>query len=161
GYAQREGDNYTVSPAQPDDMRQLLAALKANGWLSFRGIVHLWNLDAPAAEQMSPEALEDSVFPSTTSVLHLVQAWSEATDSAARRFLVTGGARSVGEQLEPIAVAQTPVWGLARVLYNEYSKLRCKIIDLSYEPVEADTASLLAELWQPDDEDEIALRGEA
>jgi acyl transferase domain-containing protein/SAM-dependent methyltransferase/acyl carrier protein len=161
GYAAHDGHRYTASPPRPDDLRQLFAHLKANGWLSFRGIVHLWNLDAPAADGMSPEDLEGSVHGGSTSIIHLVQAWSEATDSASRLFLVTRGAQSVGAELEPINVTQTPVWGLARVLYNEFPKLRCKIIDLSYLPARAETGSLVEELWRPDDEDEIALRGEA
>jgi NADPH:quinone reductase-like Zn-dependent oxidoreductase/acyl carrier protein len=52
-------------------------------------------------------------------------------------------------------------WGLGRVLFNEYPKLRCKVVDLSFTPSEAEVQSLFEELLTRDEEDEIALRGEA
>jgi polyketide synthase 12/epothilone polyketide synthase D len=125
----------------------------------FFNIVHLWNLDAPRSDDLNTATLETAQEAGLLSVLHLVQAWEKSNaEQPAQLFLVTRGAQSVGEEPEPLAVAQSPVIGLGRVLGNEYPRLRCKLVDL--DPADnADISSLFEELTATDDEDEIALRG--
>src|SRR5262249_54645504 len=62
---------------------------------------------------------------------------------------------------EVLSPAQTMLAGLGRVLYNEVPTLRCRLIDLSPEPTAEEMRSLVEELGAEDNEDEVALRGEA
>ncbi len=124
-----------------------------------KGIVHLWNLDAPAAEGLEVSALEAAQEAGLLSVLYLVQAWDRtADDKTAGLFLVTRGVQSVGDKPQSVEVAQSPVLGLGRVLCSEYPRLRCKMVDLDPTSGEADIPLLFEELWADEDEDEIALR---
>lgn len=150
----REGENcFHVDPGSANDMDRLLRELPepVSG-----GIVHLWNLDAPAAKDLSVDDLEDAQVPGLLSVLHLVHSWDRASEGlSAPLFLVTRGVQAVAAQ-DAVAVAQSPVVGLGRVITNEYPRLRCKLIDLDPE---TDDLELLDEIALNDNEDEVAWRG--
>jgi polyketide synthase 12/epothilone polyketide synthase D len=125
-----------------------------------RAIVHLWNLDAPRSDDLDTASLEAAQETGLFSVLHLVQAWEKTSaEQTAQLFLVTRGAQSIGDEPEPLAVAQSPAIGLGRVIGNEYPRLRCKLVDLDPTADKDDISSLFEELTVNDDEDEIALRG--
>ena len=146
---------FEIRVDQPDDMRRLLAELRAPGEPPLAGIVHLWNLDTSTAALGAAEAL------GCHSVLHLVQALTP--DTAAELpplWLVTRGALAV-EPTDPVAVAQAAVWGLGRVLSGERPKLRCRLVDLSPIGFDGEAAMLLRELEGADSEDEVAHRGPA
>lgn len=153
-------DRYQVNPGCIANMARLLQAVCDPSRPVIRGIVHLWNLDAPAAEGLSGSDLTAAQAPGLFSVISLVQAWEEVrSDQAAQLFLVTRGAQSVGAQPETTAVAQSPLIGLGRVIVSEYPRLRCKLVDLDPSAEAAVAPSLLDELGAVDEEDEIALRG--
>jgi amino acid adenylation domain-containing protein len=119
-----------------------------------RGIVHLWALDAPSGEFRTADlaAAQDVTLLSTTQ---LVQAWETAGGPLVPLVLATRGAQAVGN--EPVAVAQSPLIGLGRVVVNEYPGLRCKLVDL--DPASDAIEPLFAELFAADDEDEVVWRG--
>src|SRR5262249_38974421 len=97
----------------------------------------------------------------TLSVVHLAQAWSAVADrETGDLWLVTRGAQAVGDT-ETLSLAQTPVWGLGRVMVNEYPRLRARMLDLGPRPLDGEADALVRELTAPDDEEEIALRGQA
>jgi NADPH:quinone reductase-like Zn-dependent oxidoreductase len=133
---------------------------------SWKGLIHLWNLDSPPPEALTALNLDTAQDDGLLSILNLVQGWDKACgDPAAPLFLVTRGAQSVSSDTELVAVAQSPVIGLGRVIISEYPRLRCKLIDL--DPAEeisevlktSEVCRLVHELTVADDEDEIAFRG--
>ena len=89
------------------------------------------------------------------SVLALVQGLIRA-GVAPRLWLVTRGARAVG--CDPVALAQAPLAGLARVIALEHPELRCTCVDLDPTPRPDEAESLLAEVCAPDGEDQVARR---
>jgi thioester reductase-like protein len=161
--AYRADGSWEIDPANPEHLQQVLAKVLAPDRLACRGVVHLWNLDAPAAEGLATVALEEFQKAGVLSVLHLVQAWSAvAGDRTAALWLVTRGAHSVGADPEPAAIAQTPLSGMGRVIVNEFPQLHCKMVDLDPAgSIEGGARWLFEEFWVQDEEDEIALRGGA
>ncbi|MHB1426224.1 MAG: SDR family NAD(P)-dependent oxidoreductase, partial [Gemmataceae bacterium] len=169
-----DDNRYEIHPSRGEDMAELLRSVRAPD-RPWRGIIHLWNLDAPSADNLTLADLESAQETGLLSILHLVQAWEKAaSDASALLFLVTRGAQSVGDNPMSVAIAQSPAIGLGRVIANEYPRLRCKMVDL--DPIVADAlresgphsrsecstlavAALFDELAAQDDEDEIALRG--
>jgi acyl transferase domain-containing protein/acyl carrier protein len=152
--------HYRVDPERPEDFRRVIAEARAVGREPFRGIVHLWSLDAPDPSSGGLAALREAQSLGCTSVLHLVQAL-EGGDAAAppRLWLVTAGSQPVSEGDEVPGVAQAPLWGLGRVVAREHPELRSTAIDLSPAPGEVELRSLAAEILQDGREDQIALRG--
>ncbi len=150
-------------PGSLDDMSRFVTELKRAGRLPGKGVIHLWNLDVPAPEALTAKSMESAIDLGCLSIINLVRAWAENVKEPAPLWLVTRGTQSVRTdgEFEPIAVGQTMVWGTSRVLFNEYSILRSKIVNLSVSCPEVEIRSLFEELWSGDGEDEIALRGEA
>ncbi|MGK3959667.1 SDR family NAD(P)-dependent oxidoreductase [Sorangium sp. So ce118] len=148
---------YELDPRDPLAFRFLLDdALR--GGPAFRGVVHLWSLDAAAPEATTAETLERDQHLGSLSALFLAQALLRAGwRDAPRLWLVTRGAQAVSGS-SPVSVSQAPLLGFGRVLASEHPELRCTRVDLSpaREPDEA--SALLRELDSSDDEDQVALR---
>ena len=161
---------YQINPAAPEQFQQLFE----DNPLSYRGVVHLWSLEAIAL-QSAPKAIakdskttiERSLFRArqrrsqllgSGSALHLIQALSDAKLSP-RLWLVTQGSRPIDSA--PLQVQQAPLWGLGQAISLEYPELQCMRLDL--DPSELETASsvevLLDELlFSEESEDQIGYR---
>jgi acyl transferase domain-containing protein/aryl carrier-like protein len=152
---------YWIEPARPEDTLQLIETVVRPDQLPCRGIVHLWNLDAPHSDTMSAGTLRDAQGPGLLSLVWLIQAWERAVpDQSARLFLVTRGAQSIADGPEPLAIAQAPAVGLGRVIAGEYPRLRSKLVDLDPADEDGGATSLFEEIQAVDEEDEVAWRGQ-
>ncbi|MFB8795997.1 MAG: SDR family NAD(P)-dependent oxidoreductase [Microcoleus sp.] len=159
GFKRLNANFFQIRPENPEDMQQLLEAVSASS-PACRGIIHLWSLDITPTEETTVASLEEAQTLGCLSVLHLVQAL-ERVGSSPRLVLVTKGAQAVGESVKSVSVAQSPLWGLGRVINNEFPNLQCTKVDISPVGSPAEIQSLFAQLWSDEGEDEIALRGEA
>ena len=130
-YEHSDGDCFRIRPERPEDFRKLFETVFAPEQPACRGIVHLWSLDVPLKEPASVAALEAAETQGCGSVLPLVQelALSQPTDPP-RLWLVTDGAQAAQEEPAPLAIAQTPLWGLGRVIAHEHPMLWGGLIDL-------------------------------
>ncbi len=160
-------NRFQVCPESALDIRKLLEAVGAgiSGWPACRGVIHLWSLEAPPPESMTQGSLESAQNLGCVSALRLVQelARDEWTDSP-RLWLVTRGAQTAGAEMEPVAIAQSPLWGLGRVIVNEHPSLRCRMVDLDTPGRVASSQEiqmLFDELWLDDHEEEVAFRNGA
>jgi NADPH:quinone reductase-like Zn-dependent oxidoreductase/aryl carrier-like protein len=143
-----------------EEREPIVRSLAGPGAAPIRGVVHLWNLDAPRSGALSTSALAAAQDAGLKSVVQLVQAWDRAgTGLSAPLFLVTRGAQSLGDRPELPEVAQSPAIGLGRVIAGEYPRLRCKLVDLDPRVEESGWTALFDEIQAADDEDEVAWRG--
>ncbi|XTZ15513.1 SDR family NAD(P)-dependent oxidoreductase [Micromonospora echinospora] len=123
---------------------------------TWRGVVDLGGLDAPAGEPTLDEVLTAHER-AVRRMLDLVSTLATDDSPAPRLWLVTRGARAVLPG-DPVAVTQAPAWGLARAVNREHADLRCGCVDLDPadpRPVAPELADLLL---AADGEDEAALR---
>ncbi|MBI5394834.1 MAG: type I polyketide synthase [Verrucomicrobia bacterium] len=155
-FAAREDREFIVNPAEPQDMKKLVASVLEQGLPPLAGVLYLWALDGG-----SPETTADAGLGTTTSLLHLVQAFAEQADLAPPRlWIVTSRAQAAkDDERADIAVAQAPLWGLRRVTAFEHARLRPAVVDLGSPDSEEEINSLLAEMDANLPEDEILLRG--
>lgn len=158
-YSRLEPDCYRIAPGSSGDYARLLrdiAGLRQGGRL---GVAHLWSLDAPEAKRLSNDGLRAAHTLGWNSVLELVKALAEAGETDLRRlWLVTRGTQAV-TGCERIAPAQSPLWGLGRVIAREHPGFRCSLVDLDEGSVR-ETRLLWSELAADSPEDQIALRGD-
>jgi NADPH:quinone reductase-like Zn-dependent oxidoreductase len=125
-----------------------------------RGIVYLSGLDVNGQTCDQAPDFDAARSHGWGGVLDVLQAVSEThATQPPRLWLVTRGAQAVGEIALPLALAQSPLWGLGRVIASEHPELSCTRIDLdgAQGPVEAD--QLAAEIWFGGREDQVAYRG--
>ncbi|MDH7486314.1 MAG: beta-ketoacyl synthase N-terminal-like domain-containing protein [Anaerolineae bacterium] len=171
---------FRLHPARPQEMARLLQAALGENEPALHGVVHLWSLDVPPTKELTVASLQAAQTLICGSVLHLVQELEREKfkgskarspedptlkpanlkpETMPRLWLVTQGAQAVGEGPAPLAVAQSPLWGLGRTIAQEHRALWGGLIDLEPgETAEAAAARLWEELWQPDGEDQIAFR---
>ncbi|MGL4399622.1 MAG: SDR family NAD(P)-dependent oxidoreductase, partial [Luteolibacter sp.] len=148
------GDHFTVRDHEPEDWKQLFAALLAD--TPPERIVWLWTLDEKTGTG------DNDALMGIDSLLHLTHALEETMPVAKLRIdLITRGAQPAGETMGATNVAQAPSIGIFRVILGEHPNFACRGIDLPTEVSAADCGLLWGELLHADTEREVALRGEA
>lgn len=121
------------------------------------GIVNLWSLSDPKKLPVQ-ESVGSVKNDGLKTTLCLVQALAKRLTAMPRLWLVTRGAQPVRDG-DPVAVEQSPLWGLGKVIGFELSDLECMRIDL--DPLQSNAASaamLVHEFFGKDREDQIAYR---
>ncbi|QQR41971.1 SDR family NAD(P)-dependent oxidoreductase [Myxococcus xanthus] len=157
-YARLSEDHYRVNPSRLEDFQALLRDAFSEQ-SPCKGMVHLYGLDV-ASSVAEPEAFEQAMTLSGTSVVSLLQAWAQrGWRDAPRLWLVTSGLHVLARDSAPGAPAAAPLAGLAAVITHEHPELRCAHVDLSAQPSPEEVTSLAAELLADSAEDRIALRG--
>ncbi len=162
-YQKQDSQHYQIQPNCLDDFKQLLQTVSGE----CLGVVHLWSLDITPAElttlaslagdNMGDRPLSDRNL-GCISTLHLVQALAETGwQNTPRLWLVTRGVQPVDSSP---SIAQSPLWGLGRVIAQEHPDWRCSMVDLAPVPKPSEIASLLQLLQADDVENQIALRGD-
>ncbi len=153
-----EADRFQVDPLDRTGMRHVLEAVTGEGPAPWRGVVHLWSLDLPAAEGQTGAEVQAAQGVGCGSVLHLVHALGpHATAAWPPLWLITRGAQSVAGDAAPPAVLQAPLWGLGSVIALEHPEFQCRRIDL--DPA-GGAAPLWDEICHAGREDQVAFRGD-
>ena len=149
-----------INPANTDDFDCVITELCGQKSNAMQRVLYLWSLDTTPLDQTTPKQLEADQLLNCGSILHLVRALTKHTVKA-RLWLISRGAQPVRAQPESLAVTQSPIWGLGRVIALEHAELWGGLIDLE---AAADGAGQALQLWQevsnddPDAEDQIAFR---
>lgn len=162
-----EGERaFTINPQEPEHYKRLLQEAQSIANDPLAGVVHLWSLDAAANDELDGAALERAEELGCHSALYLTQAMaSMAWKRKPKLWLVTKGAQPVLREAqadsEPVSVAQSSLWGLARVIgHQEHSDLWGGIVDLDMAGTSESLEMLAHELLgQQTGEDQLAYRG--
>ncbi|MGK7875070.1 MAG: hybrid fatty acyl-AMP ligase/type I polyketide synthase [Xenococcaceae cyanobacterium] len=177
--------NWSINPASPEDFHNLFQEALSNV-TKLEGIIHLWSLDAAGSEQLTISSLERAQVLGCGSVLHLIQALMAQSKLKTRIWLITRGTQFVesggigtrfaqrqkakgkrqkgignGEQgtgNRELLIAQSPLWGLGKVIALECPEYWGGMIDLAPSPDKDETAFVLKEITGSDGEDHLAFR---
>jgi myxalamid-type polyketide synthase MxaE and MxaD len=125
---------------------------------SLHGIIHCWSLSTPYSS-VDRSATEDiTQMPGCNSVLYLVKSLTKRLAVMPNLWLVTRGAQSVNSD-EPIAIEQSALWGLGKVISFELPELKCIRVDLDCkQSIEQTIPDLIKQISTDDREDQIAFR---
>lgn len=135
-------DEFEIDPESAQDFDRLLAEASTLRW---RGVVHLWSVDA-----------QDQVV-GCGSILHLLQSLDRAgLTQSVRLWLATSGAQP--DVNAPGNVNQSPIWGLGRVIAREFSSLRCTMIDVNHGTQDENASAIFQELRSATDEQQVVWR---
>jgi amino acid adenylation domain-containing protein len=153
-YRRLQSHLFEISPIAGADVARLFADLQASGIVA-PAVVHMWSLDAPPAGGLATADLMAWQQIACGSILELIR----TLDSGGEIWLITAGAQAVATYDEGPNVAQSPVWGLGRVLITEHAGMGCHLVDLGAACAPEEVEALLRELHGGDDEQEVAFRG--
>jgi polyketide synthase PksJ len=139
---------YTINPTEKENYNDLLRDLASRGEMPTR-VYHLWSLsrrdrDKPAKDNVN-KALDRGFY----SLLFLVRALGKQnveTGQGVRLEVVTGGALEVNgdEELYP---ESAPVYGLCRVIPQEYPEIHCRCIDITLPRGDVIGEKQVRQLW--------------
>jgi len=159
---------WNIDPTQTADFEGLLQVALEK---PLTGIIHLWSLEATLPpEKVTIPFLEQAQQLGCGSVLQLVQILSKYNLSTSPKlWLVTRGVMPIEDYQTSLAVAQAPLWGLGKVIMQEYPELRGGMVDLALSSSDTELGSssnaqindatlLLAEILDSLEEDHIAFR---
>jgi NADPH:quinone reductase-like Zn-dependent oxidoreductase/acyl carrier protein len=157
-YQHSKPHHYYINPVSASDLRRLLEDTLQSSALPCRGVLHLWSLEASGqAQATKPDFLQAARNFGSSNVLLVVQELIKAgLQEPPRLWLITRGAQAVGA--EPISVAQSPLWGLGKVIALEYPELQCVCVDLDPSGGMGEAQILFQELWSRDEENQVAFR---
>ncbi|RQH26113.1 SDR family NAD(P)-dependent oxidoreductase [Okeania hirsuta] len=151
---------YQINPSHSQDFESLYQQILTETKSPIKYVIHLWSLDSLPSEQLTITGLEQAEKLGCASVLHLVQSLAKNHQySFPKLWLVTEGAQSV-LNLEELAIAQTPLWGLGKVISLEHPQLWGGLIDLEPNGGEKQIEKLLNQITSNSTEDHLSIRGE-
>jgi acyl transferase domain-containing protein/surfactin synthase thioesterase subunit/acyl carrier protein len=157
-------DHWTLDPRQPQHFHRVISDFAVQESAAFAGVVYLWGLEAPTAETLTLDLLEQSERTGCGGVISLYQALAQARAAGffpGRMFLVTRNAQDIGTADVATGVAQASLWGLGRTIALEAPAVWGGLLDLPptrRNAASRDASVLAAELLSPDGEDQIAFR---
>ena len=152
------GDEAHVDPDVPDDLRRLFARVRADHD-TVVGVIHAWALDAPPWESTSIDELARAQRIGVLSAMRMAQALVAHTPPA-RLWLLTRGAQAVGASTGEVTPTHATIWGLGKALRLEHPELRAVCVDLEHDSAANRVEALMAELAEPGEEPQVALRSD-
>ncbi|MBP0010702.1 SDR family NAD(P)-dependent oxidoreductase, partial [Roseofilum sp. Belize Diploria] len=158
-YQHKETGSWELNPSNPEDLERFCQEIKTTIGENPR-IIHLWSLETTPSQHLTQSALESAQQYGCGSVLHLVQAiekhWNSDSVSP-KLWLMTKGSQSVLPS-EAVEIAQTPLWGLGKVISLEHPQLWGGLIDLEQESSPHEAERLLQLLEEEQEEEQLAIR---
>ncbi|NEO44417.1 MAG: SDR family NAD(P)-dependent oxidoreductase, partial [Moorea sp. SIO4A3] len=116
------------SQLSKERLETVLTQLNENQTLPLHGIIYLWNLNKPSDELPEDGDWQTNWQQSIKPLLQLVQVISQLPGFQSKLWVVTRQAQAVDSN--PVAISQTPLWGLGRVIAQEQPQLWGGLIDL-------------------------------
>ncbi|MBV8312886.1 MAG: SDR family NAD(P)-dependent oxidoreductase, partial [Planctomycetaceae bacterium] len=128
-----------------------------------RAVVYLWGLNAGRISSMTPEWLARSERLVVGGALALVRALSRAgenSQSVPRLWFVTRNSQMASSDSPPSEPLPAMLWGLGRTVTAEYPRFWGGLVDLAANEgsSEVQTDALLRELWNSDNDRQVAIR---
>ncbi|MFV1966601.1 MAG: SDR family NAD(P)-dependent oxidoreductase, partial [Pirellulaceae bacterium] len=148
-----------VAVAEPAEQRRvLIQQFLSDGGGPCRGILCLPGVRSECASAAEPdfEAERQVGWGRVLDTLHAIT--SEGASAPPRLWLITRGAQAVGNQARPMALGQSLVWGLGRVIATEHPELACTRIDLGPQDHPDEILQLAKEICSGEREDQVAYR---
>ncbi|BAZ03046.1 polyketide synthase (plasmid) [Tolypothrix tenuis PCC 7101] len=150
---------YNINPEHPQEFEQLYQEIIETSILPVQRIIHLWSLDENCEQDLTISALESAQLWGCGSVLYLLQAVvKNSKNTLPQLWLVTRGSQPVLSNTAQIAVTQSSLWGLGRVISCEHPQMWGGLIDLDPQSSEDEAEILLQLLADHQKEDHLALR---
>ena len=157
-YEQLSNEEFRMDPINSEHFELLMAVLGRDE-SPLNGIVHLWSLNAARPENLSKDDLETASRRGCGSLLHLIQSLViSGFSETCRLYIVTRGAVQVGGDTNVPGLAQSPIWGMGRVIALEHPEFHCRYLDLDPSGDAKEAQRVCDEMRSADREDQIAFR---
>ncbi|MGK7942439.1 MAG: type I polyketide synthase [Crocosphaera sp.] len=155
----QENNRWYINPSQKDDFQKLWQQLNISSNPSLKGFLHLWALETTETENLDLNSLKANQTLTCASLLYSLQTLAEMSLKASPKlWLVTQGVQTIKAQKRPLAIAQSTLWGMAKVVALEFSEWWGGIIDVDSNASVKEVAHLLLEIENSQGENQIVFR---
>ena len=146
-YAEVGAQAYCINAESAPDYRRVLEALPDGYGPDGYGVVYLWSLDEEAAGDAT---VAGAAQRAAGRMLDFIQALTASNGAELGVWIATRHGCAVAPGEIGTGLAQVPLWGMGKVIAMEHAELRCVMVDLPTEGVDAMAGALMAELttWQ-------------
>ncbi|MEK8019902.1 MAG: hypothetical protein VSS75_023770 [Candidatus Parabeggiatoa sp.] len=126
----------SINPSHLTDFEGLFEKMRDTEAAPIRGIIHLWSLDSVLPDQLNTATLEQAQTVGAYSALYLVQTLiKQPVLTPAQIGLVTQNVVPLtGRDQTALNLAQSPLWGLGKVIALEQPEIWGGLIDLELIP---------------------------
>jgi acyl transferase domain-containing protein/acyl carrier protein len=161
-FAANGTNGFVLDPQQPADFDRLLAELPAESGDTITEAVHFLGCDSSDSYEPSVMAIDREVAAGCRSALYLAQALVRAQQTLKPRlWIVTRASQPAGQDLLPLNVGQSAIWGLGRTVANEHPEIWGGMIDADLDDIERTAALIAMEVDRESRDDQIAYRNGA
>ncbi|HEX7736852.1 MAG TPA: SDR family NAD(P)-dependent oxidoreductase [Ktedonobacteraceae bacterium] len=163
-FIQQTDQHYQMRATYLADWRRLFQAIAQQNRQGrpLQGIVFMWGLERDSGADSTGNTIHAWQQYVCGAVLYLIQALGQLDwRDLPRLYLLTRAVQKIdGQPSAAVEFMQSTLWGLGRTIAYEQPRLQCTLVDISLDPVQAETALLGEELISNNVEDQLALRGE-
>ncbi|MDW7695041.1 SDR family NAD(P)-dependent oxidoreductase [Flammeovirgaceae bacterium SG7u.111] len=161
-YLQLDDNHYLVNFKDNKSIELLFNEL-SNREIKVDGIIHAASLnDRIRYESLDAGGLERIQYDGSVLLINLHKAIYQSSEldksSLPKLFVLTNGLQPFVNKNTGLNIAQAPMWGLGKVLFNEHPDYRCCRVDMSYFPGEDEINSLYSLLSAKETEAEMLIR---
>jgi len=163
-FEQVDDHTFTISAFSRSELKKLFKTFINQDLTDIKGIVHFCDSDTPPLETMTSSSFRQNIRRLILNNLNLLQeAVRQEVKFSPRIYLITRGAQNIGKEPEPVSPFQTSIWGLGRVIVNEFPRFQCTLIDLdpalkTEKMSQKETDILANEILENGREEELAFR---
>lgn len=153
---------YAINYALESDYEMLMNDIFSTRSGKIEGIIHAASISYNWSEPpLTADSVEAQQVFGSISFMYLHQRLSALKlFEIPRLVIVTNGIQTVGIEKDIAQPVHSPLWGMAKVMFNELTQYNCRYLDLSSNPSLEEFEQLIQHISYPlEFENEIALRG--
>ncbi|MGK7931605.1 MAG: SDR family NAD(P)-dependent oxidoreductase [Microcystaceae cyanobacterium] len=157
---QAENHQYKINPSDREQFIRLWQDIINSSALPLQGVLHLWGLDTVETEKLNLNSLKQAQKLTCGSVLYALQTLAEhQMESEFKLWLITRNVQPIENNQTVLSVAQSPLWGMGKVVGLEFPQWWGGMIDLGNHSTDKEVEQLLSEIGDSQQEEQIAYRG--
>lgn len=153
--------HYAINYGCEGDYTKLMKELFSGADKRIAGILHAGSMSYTWQDpDLTADIVEEHQVYGSISFMYLHQQLSALKLlETPQLIIVTNGIQTVGHEKDVAQPVHSPLWGMAKVMFNELTQYRCRYFDLSANPSSEELDQVISEIQLPHTENEIAIRG--
>ncbi|MFH1754061.1 MAG: acyltransferase domain-containing protein, partial [Candidatus Latescibacterota bacterium] len=151
---QLNDSHFSLSPRQPNDMRELFARLPNR---KITKILYLWGAQERPGDSFSEMKIEP-FLDHCVVISNLVRELATSGETEVQIGMATRGTQIILPSDKGNDLMAAGLWGLGHLIGNEHSHISCKLIDLSARPEPGEADCIIRELLANNQDEDIAYR---
>jgi len=162
GFSKLSATQYNINYGSEQDYAKLLAELFINSEKKIVGIVHIGSMSYTWQDPyLTADIVEEHQVYGSISFMYLHQQLTALQlKNVPQLVIVTNGIQTASHEKDIPQPVHSPLWGMAKVMFNELTHYNCRCFDLSANPSIEELDQIVYQLQlSKTSENEIAFRG--